>query len=125
MAKSTYLKNKLLDHELGTTTWTKPTVFLSLHTAQPDPTGTPSNEVTGGSYARQAIAFSAASGGSTSNSGNVSFSSMPACTITHWGLYDASTAGNLLMYGTLAASKVVNSGDTETVTSGTATFSEA
>lgn len=124
MAKSTYLKNKMLDHELGTTSWTKPTVYLSLHTAQPDPSGTPSNEVTGGSYARQAITFSAASGGSTSNNANVNFASMPACTITHWGLYDAPTAGNLLMYGALAASKTVNAGDTETVSNGTATFQE-
>jgi hypothetical protein len=32
-------------------------------------------------------------------------------TVTHVGVFDASTSGNLLVYGTLATSKLVESGD--------------
>lgn len=126
MAKSTYLSNKILDHSLGTATFTKPTaVYLSLHTASPGPNGAVPNEVSGGSYARQALTASAAASASTSNSNAINFTNMPACTITYWGIWDASTAGNLLFYGALTSSKTVNSGDTESVAIGAGTFAEA
>lgn len=123
-AKSNYLENKVLDHALGTTTFTKPTtVYLALYTSSPTDADS-GTEVTGGSYARQTIAFNAASGGTTSNSATVTFTSMPACTVTHFGLRDASTGGNLLYWAAFDASKSPESGDTLTIAAGGITVTE-
>lgn len=112
-----YAENKVLDHVLGTASYTKPTTYISLYTVAPtDSTG--GTEVTGGSYARQVAAFSAASGGATSNSGNIDFVSMPACTVVAVGVTDALSGGNLLVYGTLAANKSLDAGDTLRISTG-------
>lgn len=110
---SNYLENKALDHVLGTTAFTMPTVYLALFTSDPTDAGT-GTEVSGGGYARQTIAFSASSGGATSNSAKVTFPVATASwgTITHIGLYDASTAGNMLWHGALSTSKAVATDDT-------------
>ena len=114
---STYLENALLNATLRNTAYTSPaTVYLALYTSNPTAADT-GTEVTGGSYARQSIAFSAPSGGTTSNSATINFTAMPACTVTHMGIRDAAAAGNLLYFGPLSASKVVNSGDTFTLNS--------
>jgi len=42
--------------------------------------------------------------------------------ITHIGMYDASTAGNLLFYGALATTKTVTSGDVFQINSGSLTI---
>ena len=64
---------------------------VSAHTADPGTTG--ASEVSGGSYARQSITFAAASGGNL-NSSNTPVIPIPAATtITHLGLWSASTAG--------------------------------
>ena len=98
---SNYLENKVLDHILGTTTYTKPsTVYVALYTVTPSDTGG-GTEVTGGSYARQVATFTAASGGATSNVSNIDFNNMPACTVVAIGVHDALTSGNLLVWGTL------------------------
>lgn len=123
-AKSNYLENLVLDWVLGGSTPTRPAArYLALFTAAPGETGG-GTEATGGSYARQTVAFAAAASGSSSNSADVNFTGMPAATITHFGIFDASTAGNLLYYGAFTASKTVNSGDTLTVPSGSLTVSE-
>ena len=110
---SNYLENKLLDHVLKNVTYTKPgTVYLALFTSNPTDTDSGS-EVSG--TTRQSISFGAASAGSISNSSRVSFSSMPTATVTHIGVYDASTGGNLLFHGALSSSASVTSGDTFTI----------
>lgn len=109
---SNYLENKLIDHFLGTTTYTKPTsVYVALYTVAPTDS-TSGTEVIGGSYVRKIATFTAASNGATSNSGNIDFTGMPTCTVVAVGVLDALTSGNLLVYGTLTASKAVTSGDT-------------
>lgn len=125
MAKSTYLINALLNVALRATAYTTPTtVYCALYTTNPTiaDTGT---EVTGGSYARQAIAFAAPASGAVANSGALSFSSMPAATITHIGIRDAATTGNLLHFAPATASKTTNSGDTVTVAASAISISEA
>lgn len=112
MSMSNYLEAALLEHVFKNTAYTSPTtVYLSLHTADPGETGT--SECTGGSYARQSIAFSAASNpaGTIANSGTVTFSAMPAATVTHFAIWDNSSAGNCLITGALGASKTVGAGD--------------
>lgn len=115
---SDYLENKLLDHFLGTTTYTKPTtVYVALYTAAPNDAGG-GTEVTGGSYARQTATFSAASSGATENSANIDFTNMPACTVVAIGVHDALTSGNLLVHGTLTANKSLDAGDTLRIATG-------
>lgn len=115
---SNYLENKLIDHSLGTTTFTKPTtVYAALYTVAPSDSSA-GTEVTGGSYARQAITFSAASSGSTSNNTNVDFNTMPAVTVVSVAVLDASTAGNMLYHGTLTTNRTVTAGDSIRIASG-------
>ena len=111
---SDYAENKLIEHLVRQVAYTSPTtVYLALFTTATTDAGG-GTEVTGGSYARQAITFGAASGGTCTNSSAVSFTGMPAATVTHAAIMDASTAGNMLMHGALTASKTVGAGDTLT-----------
>ena len=112
-----YLENKLLDHFLGTTSYTMPTVYVGLFTVAPTDAGG-GTEVTGGSYARQAAAFTAAASGATSNSANIDFTSMPAATTVAIAVFDASTSGNMLVYGTLTTNKQTDAGDTLRIATG-------
>ena len=121
-AKSDYLERKLLDHALGTTTYTKPTsVYVSLHTANPTDAASGA-EVTGGSYVRKIVTFTAAATVSSTttaaNTADIVWTALPSTTITHVGIYDASTAGNLLYYAALTGSKIIASGDGYTISTG-------
>jgi len=116
---SNYLENKLLDHFLGTTSYTAPAnIYVALMTVAEDDTGTAGTEVTGGSYARQTATFDASASGATQNSANIDFEDMPACTVVGIALYDASTSGNLLVHGTLTANKSLDAGDTLRIATG-------
>jgi hypothetical protein len=115
---SNYLENKLIDHFLGTTTFTKPSaVYVALFTVAPDDTGG-GTEVSGGSYARQTATFTAASSGATSNDSNIDFVNMPAATTVAIGIFDNLTTGNLLLWGTLTANKTTDAGDTLRIATG-------
>jgi len=136
---SDFLENKLLDflfrgQALGITGATAAAgtgpanVYVGLFTANPSDTGG-GTEVSGGSYARVTVASSlanwagtqsaasttASSGtsGTTSNNGAITFPTPSATwgSITGLGIYDASTAGNLLFWAPLTTSKTVNNGD--------------
>lgn len=113
---STYLADKLLDHSLGHTSYTMPTVYVLLYTTDPTmPAATGGVEVATGSYARVALSglIGAAASGSAANTGAIAFPAATADwgTIVAVGLADASTGGNILKAGPLAASKVVSNGD--------------
>lgn len=115
---SDYLENKVLDHVLGTTSYTMPAdVYLALYTTTPTDS-TSGTEVTGGSYVRKLVTFGAASSGAATNNTNIDFTLMPTCTVTGIGICDAETSGNILIYGALTSSKSVTSGDTLRVASG-------
>ena len=127
MSISNYLEAKILDHVLrySTAPYTGPgTVYLALHTQDPGEAGT-GTEVAAGAYtyARQSIAFSAASGGSISMSNAyIEYTNMPGVTVTHVALWDASSSGNCLWSGALTASRTVTAGDTLRITSLTVTL---
>ena len=124
---SNYLETKILDYVLrDTADWAPATVYLALHTADPAEDGSGA-EVSGGSYARQACAFDAthATGGNTANTSAESFTGMPACTVSHIGIWDHASAGNLLFYTDVTASKTVGSGDTISVAAGAVTVTLA
>jgi hypothetical protein len=115
---SNYLENKVLDHILATTTYTKPSaVYVALYTAAPNDAGG-GTEVSGGSYARQAATFDAASSGATQNDTNLDFTNMPSCTVVAIGIHDALTSGNLLVWGTLSTNKSLDAGDTLRIATG-------
>jgi len=108
-----FAENKIIDHCLGTTTWTKPTaVYLGLFTADPGE-ASGGTEVSGGSYARQAVAFNAAASGATDNTAEIAFPVATAAwgTITHVVIFDAVTAGNRIWHGPLAAEKIIGIDD--------------
>lgn len=87
--------------------------FISLHTADPSTTG--ANEVTGGTYARVATTWGSVTAGSVTGSAVVV--NIPAgTTITHWGLWTASTAGTFYFGGALAASEVYGAAGSYTLT---------
>jgi hypothetical protein len=115
-ALSDYAEKLLLDWAMTTGSATRPTAwYVALYTAAPSDSGG-GTEVSTGGYSRQAVTFGAASspGGTTSNTGAVSFTASGANygTVTHIGIFDNSTSGNLLWHGSLTASKTVNDGDT-------------
>ena len=119
---SNYAENKLLDHVLGTTSYTAPTTYVALYTVAPSDStsGTEVSNSGGSAYARQAAAFTAASGGTTSNSSNLDFTNMPACTVVAIAIVDSGTigAGNVLVWGTLASNKSLDAGDTLRISTG-------
>jgi hypothetical protein len=136
-AASNYLENKLLDHVLTATSYSQPSRFLALFTGTASATkanleaGTLTDEVStsGTAYARQAITFSAASNGSTSNSATVTFPAATASfgTITCVAIMDGDTegAGNVLFYGEVTTAKTIDTGDTFQVSNGNLTISLA
>lgn len=98
---SNFLALKLLDHVLRNSVYTPPaTVFLGLSTTIPTDAGG-FTEVVGGAYARQSIAFSVAASREISNSGIIQFptATAPWGTIVGWGIFDAVSAGNMLVHG--------------------------
>ena len=121
---SDYLENKILDYVLrDSADWAPSTVYLALHTADPadDESGA---EV---EVARQAIEFDAAHAttGVTQITNIETFTSMPAVTVTHIGIWDHLSAGNLLFHTPVTASKAVLSGDTISVAAGAITITLA
>ena len=124
---STYLQNAIINATLRNTAFTSPaTVYVALSTTTITAGGS-ITEVTGGSYARQAVTLSAPSSGTTANSANVTFPTATASwgTITDIGIYDASTGGNLLYFTPLTTSKTISSGDIFQISTGNLTVSLA
>lgn len=109
-------ENRLLDASLGTAAFTAPTapikVALMTVAGSDSAAGT---EVAGGSYARQSVTFGAASAGAASNTGAVTFTNMPTCTVVGVEIYDSAGTPRRIWYGPLAASRSFVLGDTFTI----------
>ena len=126
-AASDYTENLALEWLLTSNSATRPTAwYLGLHTGSPADDDSGANEVSGGSYARQSVAFSVTDD-TASNSATITFPAATASwgTISHISVYDASTAGNLLFHGAVTTSKTIESGDTFQVSSGNLTITLA
>jgi hypothetical protein len=110
---SNYLENALINVTLRATAYTAPTtVYLALYTTDPTDADT-GTECSGTSYARQSITFGAPSNGVSTNSAVIEFPQAGGAwgTITHIGIRDALTVGNLLYHSPLDASKTIATGD--------------
>lgn len=126
---SNYLENAMLNATLNNTAFTTvATPYISLHTADPTDDGSGA-EVSGGSYARTSASFATASGtgGSVATDADVTFPTATAGwgTVTHIGIWDASSSGNLLYHTALDSSKTIDSGDIFKITSGNLTVTLA
>jgi len=112
-AMSDYLENEILDHILATGAYTMPSaIYIGLSTGSfgDDASGT---ELNGNGYTRKVMAFDAAVAGTADNSGAVEFSAATSSwgTVSHFGLFDASSGGNLLIHGAFTAAKLIDTGD--------------
>jgi hypothetical protein len=110
---SNHLENALINATLRNTSYTSPSVvYLGLYTSDPTDADT-GTEVSGGSYARQAITFGAPSNGVTTNTAAIEFPQATANwgTVGWIGIEDALTGGNLLYHSPLDAAKTIQSGD--------------
>jgi hypothetical protein len=110
--KSDYLENAVLNAVFNNTSLAVTTPYVGLYTAAPTDAGG-GTEVTGGSYARVSASFGAAASGAIANDVAVTFPSPTANwgTVTHFGIFDASSAGNLLYWGALDTSRNILNGD--------------
>ena len=120
MSFSNYLETEILDHVFGGAAYTAPsTLYLALFTAVADGEAGSVTEVSGGGYARQSMAMTV-SGNTASNTSAVEYPTATANygTVTHVGVYDASTAGNLMAYASLTSSKAIETGDVFRVPAG-------
>jgi hypothetical protein len=126
-AMSDHLENEILDHILGTGSYTMPsTVRIGLSTGSfgDDASGT---ELSGSGYARQAITFAAASSASAATNATVTFPTATGSwgSIGFWGIFDAASGGNLLLHGAFASAKTIGSGDVLRINSGDLTVTAA
>jgi len=114
MSLTNAFETHTLKYLLNATSVTRPTAwYVGLFTADPTDTGSLSNEISGNSYARRPVAM-AVSGAVASNSSAVEFAAATGGnwgTITHIGIIDASTSGNMIVHSALAVSKAINVGD--------------
>lgn len=97
---SNTIENSLLNHLLRNTAYTPAaTLYVALFTTNPTDAG-PGTEVSGGAYARQVVTFGAASGGTVTNSNAITFPVATADwgTIEGFGIMDALTTGNMLVW---------------------------
>ncbi len=120
MSFSNFLETEILDHVFAGAAYTAPgTHYLALFTAVADGETGSVTEVSGGGYARQTVAFTT-SGNTTSNNAAVEFPTATANygTVTHVGVYDASSSGNLMAYAALSSNKTIETGDVFRVPSG-------
>lgn len=107
-------------HETDVLTWslttgsvTRPTAwYIALFTSDPTDTGSAGTEVSGGSYVRTAATFSV-TGDTATNTAGIEFPAASASwgTVSHIGIMDASSGGNMLVHAALSAAKTISSGD--------------
>lgn len=128
MSKTDYAENRVIDHMTGKAAWAAPIMHIALFTAAPSDAGG-GTEVTGGAYARAATTaatWNAATAGSATNAAAITFPTATAAwgTITHVGFMDAATAGNMMRWAPLTASKAIGTGDSFSFPAGSITITE-
>lgn len=112
-----YTENLVLTWLLTSGSATRPTAwYVGLFTAAPSDTGG-GTEVTGNGYARASTGTISVSGTSPTTATNAAAIEFGAAsggnwgTITHAGIFDASSSGNLLAWAALTTSRTINDGD--------------
>ena len=122
---STYLSQQIINSTLRGASFAIPaTLYLAFFTSDPTDNNVTTNEVSGAWYARKVTgAWSApvGTGNSSSNNNQISFDAVTgsAVTVSHWGIYDALTSGNLLYSDSVGTAKTFGVGDVPVVGAGT------
>lgn len=127
---SDYWENEILDHLFGKGSYTPPTIYVGLSTADPTDDGSGLAEPSGSGYARVETAGSdwdAAVAGALDNANAIQFAAATGSwgTITHFALFDAISGGNMLAHGALSASQSITSGKTARFAAGALDVSRA
>jgi hypothetical protein len=130
MSFSDYLEDKVLNHVFGGTSYTAPTtLYVGVFTSAASDAG-PGTEVSGNGYARQSVAFtvSGTSPTTATSSAAVEFPEATGSwgTVTYAGVFDASSAGNMLAWAELtdpadfvtALPKTITTGDILRISAG-------
>jgi hypothetical protein len=124
------VEQALLNHFFTDPTYTPPaTLYLALSSTTPTEAGGNFTEPSGGAYVRVATTaadWNAASGAAPAIKDNGAVKTFPAATadwvaganLTHFGIFDAPTAGNLLCFGALTVAKPILNGDTASFPAG-------
>ena len=114
MSFSNFLEYELLDHLFNIGSYAAPATYVGLSTADPGEDAAGLAEPAGGSYARVQITTWGRTASEVDTDSLVSFPAATASwgTITHAAIFDALTAGNMLLSFALDSSKSVDSGDT-------------
>jgi len=114
MSLTNAFETSTLSYLLTTGSVTRPTAwYVALFTSDPTDTGAAGTEVSGFSYARVAVTFSVTDN-VASNTAGVEF---PAATggawgtVSHIGIMDALTGGNMIIHSALTAAKAIADGD--------------
>ena len=116
---SDYLENSLVSATLRGGSYVGGAVYVALFKTDPTDAATGA-EVTDPSYQRQRAhasvvsdGFTAPANGLTSNARTLTFPAITAAqvTITHWGIFDAQTGGNLLFHAPLQVNKTLDPSD--------------
>jgi hypothetical protein len=114
MSFSNFLETEILDHVFGGNAYTAPsTLYVALFTSNPDEDASGTEVSTSGTaYARQSVAMTVTDNTATSDAA-VEYPTATANygTVSHVGIMDASTGGNLLAYAALTTSKTIETGD--------------
>jgi hypothetical protein len=107
---SNYLANAMVNATLRNTSYTSPaTVYVALYSTAPT-ASTSGTELTGNSYSRQSVTFSAPSAGSASSNVAVSFGPATGnnwATVRGMAIVDASSSGNILYFQTTTSQNVL------------------
>ena len=115
-----YLEQKVADHIFseGARTYTPASgIYIAMFSALPTDAGTYAELASTGSYARADATgdFANAVSGTCTNDISIDFPTATAnwsATATHYGIFDASTAGQMLFWDLLDENKTVTNGDT-------------
>lgn len=114
MSLSNTFETHTLQYLFTAASVTRPTAwYVALFTSNPaeDASGTEVS-TSGTAYARQSATFTV-SGNEATNSAAIEFPTATASygTVTHIGVFDAASAGNLIAYAALTTSKAIDTGD--------------
>lgn len=128
MYASNYLEQKFLNCFNGVGATAPQNLYLKLFSSNPTDTGTAGTEISYTGYQPHLITFSApqtySSGLSIQNSSQIEFAEAQedVGNITHIGIYDSQTGGNMLVYGELNEIMTIRAGEAPVFLSGEIKF---
>ena len=120
---SNHWENVILDHLFGKGNYAPPVIHVGLSTSDPTESGAGLSEPSGNGYSRVQTTeadWSVAVDGLLSNAADITFDAATGDwgTVTHFALFNAASAGNMLAYGALTQAKTIGNGDTVQFASG-------